>query len=239
MERARRCLGAFDGGTKERTRCKQALKSVDQMARPTPARTLWTAGARRDGHRRFALGHALVHKGTPGRPKQTCKKGVHVRGKHTGSPAQKKGPKRPTYQSPWREHPETARTIAETDIHAHHAEAFWRALRRQWAPCRSKTKTYATATTGWQRLLRVYGVVPHCLRVHLTTRAVPAVALGILERRLSVQEMFQIQMAEAMISKGKTVPMKLNQCPCDRRQLPGEGTGPARRHPHSRAAQSR
>jgi len=48
--------------------------------------------------------------------------------------------------------------------------------------------------------------------VHLTTRAVPAVALGILERRLSVQDMFQIQMAEAMISKGKTVPMKLNQC---------------------------
>jgi len=36
--------------------------------------------------------------------------------------------------------------------------------------------------------------------------------LGILERRLSVQDMFQIQMAEAMISKGKTVPMKLNQC---------------------------
>ena len=54
--------------------------------------------------------------------------------------------------------------------------------------------------------------MPHCLRVHLTTRAVPAVALGILERRLSVQDMFQIQMAEAMISKGKTVPMKLNQC---------------------------
>src|SRR6266446_1139371 len=103
--------------------------------------------------------------------------------------------------------------IAETDIHAHHAEAFWRALRRQWAPCRSKTKTYATATTGWQRLLRGYGVVPHCLRGHCTTRAVPAVALGILERRLSVQDMFQIQMAEAMISKGKTVPMKLNQCP--------------------------
>src|SRR6267142_2088430 len=137
---------------------------------------------------------------------------VPVRGKHTGSPAQKKGPKRPTYQSLWREHPETARPIAETDIHAHHAEAFWRALRRQWAPCRSKTKTSATATTGWQRLLRGYGVVPHCLRVHCTTRAVPAVALGLLERRLSVQEMFQIQMAEAMISKGKTVPMKLNQC---------------------------
>src|SRR6266446_9619252 len=213
MDRARRCLWAFDGGTKDRTRFKKALKSLDQMARPTPARTLLTDGERRDGHRRFALGHALVHKGTPGRPKQPCKKGVHVRGKHTGSPAQKKGPKRPTSQSPWRAQPETARTIAETDIHAHHAEAFWRALRRQCAPLRSKTKTYAKATTGWQRLLRVYGVVHHCLRGHLTTRAVPAVALGLLERRLSVQDMFQIQMAEAMISKGKTVPMKLNQCP--------------------------
>jgi hypothetical protein len=38
-------------------------------------------------------------------------------------------------------------------------------------------------------------VVHNFLQVHFTTRAVPAVALGILERRLSVQEMFQIQMA--------------------------------------------
>jgi len=195
MDRASRFLWAFDGGTKDRQRCKQALKSLDQMARPTPARTLLTDGERRDGHRLFALWHALVNNGQPGRPKQTCKKGVHVRVKHTGSPAHKKGPKRPKYQSPWREHPETARTIAETDIHANHAEAFWRALRRQCAPLRSKTKTYAKATTGWQRLLRGYGVVHHCLRVHLTTREVPAVALGILERRLSVQEIFQIQMA--------------------------------------------
>src|SRR6266568_8111272 len=33
------------------------------------------------------------------------------------------GPKRPTYQSPWAEHPETNRMIAESDIHANHAEA--------------------------------------------------------------------------------------------------------------------
>ena len=37
----------------------------------------------------------------------------------------------------------------------------------------------------------------HIIRwnVHFTIREVPAVALGILERRLSVQEIFQIQMA--------------------------------------------
>ena len=54
---------------------------------------------------------------------------------------------------------------------------------------------YAKATTGLQRLLRVYWVVHNFLRVHFTIREVPAVALGILERRLSVHEIFQIQMA--------------------------------------------
>ena len=53
---------------------------------------------------------------------------------------------------------------------------------------------YAKTTTGLQRLLRVYWVVHNFLRVHFTTREVPAVALGLLERRLSVQEIFQIQM---------------------------------------------
>ena len=54
---------------------------------------------------------------------------------------------------------------------------------------------YAKSTKGLQRLLRVYWVVHNFLRVHFTTREVPAVALGILERRLTVQEMFQMQMA--------------------------------------------
>jgi hypothetical protein len=40
----------------------------------------------------------------------------------------------------------------------------------------------------------VYWVVHNFLRVHFTTREVPAVALGILERRMTVQEIFQIQM---------------------------------------------
>ena len=85
--------------------------------------------------------------------------------------------------------------MAEPDIHAHPAEAFLSALRRPWAPFRRKTNMYAKATTGLQRLLHVYWVVHNFLRVHFTTCAVPAVALGLLERRLSVQELFQIQMA--------------------------------------------
>src|SRR5439155_10315620 len=136
-----------------------------------------------------------VKDGRPGRPKKTFKKGVHFSIKNKGSQAHKKGRKRPKYQSPWREHPETTRTIAETDIHANHAEAFLSALRRKCATFRRKTNMYAKATTGLQRLLRVYWVVHNFLRVHFTTREAPTVALGLLERRLSVQEMFQIQMA--------------------------------------------
>jgi hypothetical protein len=101
-----------------------------------------------------------VKNGQPGRPKKTVKRGVYVRIKTKGSQAHKKGPKRPKYQSPWPEHPETMRTIEETDIHAHHAEAFFSSLRRKCA-----------------------------------TRAVPAVALGVIERQLSVREIFHIQMA--------------------------------------------
>src|SRR6266446_6647557 len=195
MDRASRFLWALDCGKKDRKLFKKAIKSLDKIARQTHDRTILTDGERRYGNRLFAIGHALVNNGKPGRPKQTCKKGVHVRVKNTGSQAHKKGPKRPKYQSPWREHPETARTIAETDIHANHAEAFWSALRRKCATFRRKTNTYAKATKGLQRLLRVYWVVHNFLRVHFTTREVPAIALGILERRLSVHEIFQIQIA--------------------------------------------
>jgi hypothetical protein len=168
---------------------------LDKIARQTPHLNIFTDGERRYGNLLFEICHELVNNGKPGRPKKTFKRGVHVRMKHKGSQVHKKGRKRPKYQSPWREHPETARTIAETDIHANHAAAFWSALRRRCATFRRKTTMYAKSTKGLQRLLRVYWVVHNFLRVHFTTREVPAVALGILERRLSVQEMFQIQMA--------------------------------------------
>src|SRR6266571_2764846 len=149
------------------------MKTLEKIARQTHDLRIFTDGERRYGNLLFEICYDLVKDGRPGRPKKTFKRGVHVRVKNKGSQAHKKGPKRPKYQRPWKEHPETARTIVETDIHANHAEA----------------------STGLQRLLWVYWVVHNFLRVHFTTREVPAVALGLLERRLSVHEIFQIQMA--------------------------------------------
>src|SRR5216683_2737293 len=195
LDRASRFIWEIDCGKKDRQLFQKAIKSLDKIARQTHDLRIFTDGERRYGNLLFEICHELVNNGKPGRPKKTFKKGVHVRVKNKGSQAHKKGRKRPKYQSPWREHPETARIIAETDIHANHAEAFWSALRRKCAAFRRKTNMYAKATTGLQRLLRVYWVVHNFLRVHCTTREVPAVALGLLERQLSVQEIFQIQMA--------------------------------------------
>jgi hypothetical protein len=195
LERASRFIWEIDCGKKERQLFQKAITSLDQSARQTHDLSLFTDGERRYGNLLFEICHELVKNGKPGRPKKTFRKGVHVRLKNKGSQAHKKGRKRPKYQRPWREHPATARIIAEPDIHANHAEAFWSALRRKCATFRRKTNMYAKSTKGLQRLLRVYWVVHNFLRVHFTTREVPAVALGLLERRLSVQELFQIQMA--------------------------------------------
>src|SRR5713101_6377748 len=195
MDRASRFIWALDCGKKDRRLFQKAMKTLAKTARQTHDLRIFTDGERRYGNLLFEICHELVRNGKLGRPKKTFKRGVHVRVKNKGAQAHKKGPKRPKYQSPWREHPETTRTIAETDIHANHAEAFFSSLRRKCATFRRKTNTYAKSTKGLQRLLHVYWVVHNFLRTHFTTREVPAVALSVLERRLSVREVFHLQMA--------------------------------------------
>lgn len=195
MDRASRFIWALDCGKKDRKLFQKTVKTLNKIARQTHDLSIFTDGERRYGNLLFEICYDLVKAGRPGRPKKTFKRGVHFRIKNKGSQAHKKGRKRPKYQSPWREHPETTRPIAEMDIHANHAEAFFSALRRKCATFRRKTNMYAKSTKGLQRLLHVYWVVHNFLRAHFTTGEVPAVALGVLERRLSVHEVFHIQMA--------------------------------------------
>jgi hypothetical protein len=195
MDRASRLIWVLDCGTKDRKLFKKAIAILDQLVSRTHDLSLLTDGERRYGNLLFEVCYELVKNGKRGRPKKTLKKGVRVRIKNKGSQARKKGRKRPKYQSPWTEHPKTSSTIVETDIHANHAEAFFSSLRRKCATFRRKTNTYAKSTQGSQRLLHVYWVVHNFIRVHFTTREVPAVALGVIERRLSAHEIFHMQMA--------------------------------------------
>jgi hypothetical protein len=195
MDRASRFIWELDSGPKDRKLFKKAIATLEQIVSRTNDLSLLTDGERRYGNLLFQVCYELVKTGKRGRPKKTLKRGIRVRIKNKGSQSHKKGRKREKYQSPWAEHPETTHTIEETDIHANHAEAFWSALRRKCTTFRRKTNMYAKSTPGSQRLLYVYWVVHNFIRVHFTTREVPAVALGVIERRLSAREIFHMQMA--------------------------------------------
>jgi hypothetical protein len=132
-----------------------------------------------------------------GSAKKTLKSGLKVRLKNKGSQAHKRGPKRPKYQAPQPEHPETNQDLDNQQIHANHLEAFNSALRRRMACYRRQTNTYAKEQPALQGRLDAYWVLHNFIRPHFTTKQVPAVALGIVDHPLSWHEIFRIQYIRA------------------------------------------
>ena len=195
MDRATRFLWDMHCGRKDRKLFKNAMRLLCEVIQQTGDVTLLTDGERRYGNLLFELCSQALRTGKRGRPKQTLPKGVKVRIKNKGSQRHKRGPKRPKYQAPYREHPDTAPPVATKDIHANHLEAFNTSLRRRCAAYRRRTNTYAKDQTRLQERLDVYWIVHNFVRIHFTTRQVPAVALGVLDYGLSLNEIFFIQKA--------------------------------------------
>jgi hypothetical protein len=156
---------------------------------------LITDEERRYGNILFEICQELVRTGKRGRLKTTLKKGVKVRIKNKGSQSKKRGRKRPKYQSPVSEHPETIQDIENKDIHANHTEGQNAALRRKNSAYRRKTNTYAKNDNALQRTLDIQWIVHNFVRAHFTTKKVPAVAIDIINKGLSLLEVFKIQMA--------------------------------------------
>lgn len=193
MERASRFIWELSCGKKDERLFRKAIKTLETLINKTQNLSLLTDGERRYGKILFEICYDLIKNGKPGRPKKTLKKGVRVRIKNKGSQSRKRGRKRPKYQAPCPEHPETNQEIEEKDIHANHVEANNSAMRRKCSPFRRKTNTYAKSTNGLQRILNVYWVVNNFIRVHFSTNEVPAVKLKIIKDRLSVEKLFSIQ----------------------------------------------
>jgi hypothetical protein len=192
MDRASRFIWELSCGKKDRKLFMKVIKTLEKIINNTDDLCIFTDGERRYGNTLFELCYEIIKNGKRGRPKKTLKKGVKARVKNKGSQAHKKGPKRPKYQDPWAVHPETDNQIEDKDIHANHAEAFFSALRRRCSAYRRRTNTYAKSTHGLQRILNVYWVIHNFVRAHFTTKQIPAVALGIINKGLSVNELFQI-----------------------------------------------
>ena len=192
MDRATRFIWAMGCGRKDRQLFTQAIRLLCRVLKQTGDLTLLTDGERRYGNILFEICHQVLRNGKRGRPKKTLRKGVKVRLKNKGAQAHKKGRKRPKYQAPFPEHPETIQTITTQDIHANHLEAFNTSLRRRCAAYRRRTNMYAKNTVRLQERLDVYWIVHNFVRIHFTTHQVPAVALGILEHGFSLHEIFLI-----------------------------------------------
>ncbi len=176
MDRASRFLWELDCGKREEHVFRQAVERLVEVIEHTNDITLFTDGERRYGTIVCELCSEVVRTGKVGRPKTTLKPGVKARVKHKGNQRCNAGRKRPKYQAPRAEHPDTSQDVDEPQLHANHLEAFFSALRRTCSAYRRRTNTYANTPKGLRRIAHVSWVVHNFLRVHLTTNEVPAVA---------------------------------------------------------------
>ena len=193
MERASRFIWALECGKKDKDLFLLAIRRLADLIDRTGDLTLMTDGERRYGLLLFEICQDLFRSGRPGRPRRVLPRGVRVRLKNKGSQSHRRGRKRPKYEAPCSEHPETPQNIPLSEIHANHVEAFNASLRRRNAAYRRKTNTYAKTKSNLQRTLDIFWVVHNFIRQHFTTKKVPAVALGLLKKGLSWEQILKIQ----------------------------------------------
>ena len=190
MERASRFIWNLKCGKKDRTLFFRSIQLLRLVIDKTKDLSLITDGERRYGNILFEICSEVVRSGKRGRPPKMLREGLKSRLKNKGSQRSKN--KRKKYEAPHREHPETIQNIDNKDIHANHVEAYNSSLRRRNSAYRRKTNTYAKTVTGLQRTLDINWIVHNFIRQHFTTKLVPAVALGILQKGLSWEQVLTV-----------------------------------------------
>lgn len=194
MDRASRFIFALECGKKDERLFRKAMDILLNVIRKTDDLTLLTDGERRYGNILFEICNELLKTGKRGRPRKTLVKGVKVRLKNKGAQKKKPGRKREKYQAPQSEHPDTVQDIHDSDIHANHVEAFNAALRRICAAFRRKTNTYAKKVERLQERLDMIWILHNFVRIHYTTKEVPAVALGVVDKGMSFENILRLRM---------------------------------------------
>ena len=189
MDRASRFILHLECGTKDEKLFMNAMSTLKTMIESTKDLTLLTDGERRYSKYLFQICHDLVRDGKPGRPKKVLKENVTVRLKNKGSQEHKRGRKKPKYQAPKPEHPATKSDISENQINANHVEGQNAAMRRKNSSYRRRSNTYAKFKNSLQRTLDVYWVVHNFVRKHFTTKEVPAIALGVIDKTFKFEDL--------------------------------------------------
>lgn len=193
MDRASRFIWEMSCDEKTASLFEQAISTLIQVIRQTDELTLITDGERRYGNLLFAICQETIRTGKRGRPKKTFPAGVTARIKNKGNQSRQSGRKRPKYQAPWAEHPDSTILVSDDEIHANHLEAFNSALRRRLSCFRRRTNTYAKLQPALQMRLDVHWIWHNFINFHFTTKLVPAVAIGILDQGFSWSQIFRLQ----------------------------------------------
>ncbi len=195
MDRASRFIWELSCNKKDEDLFMQAIKRLSTVIAQTETVVLVTDGERQYSKILFDICYDLLKNGKPGRPKKVLQKGVGARVKNKGDQSHKRGPKRPKYQTPKAEHPETKQLLESSDIHANHVEAQNAAMRRRNSAYRRKTNTYAKNKNGLQRTLDTYWIFHNFIKKHYTTKVTPAVKMGIADSALTWEELFSLNLA--------------------------------------------
>jgi hypothetical protein len=196
MDRASRFVFDLTCGEKNEALFINAMQRLSEIIEVTGDLSLVTDGESRYSKYLFEICHDLVNNGKPGRPKKVLAENIRIKMKNKGSQAHKLGPKKKKYVSPKAEHPNTAQTLNNSDIHANHVESQNATVRRKNAAYRRKTNTYAKTKVALQRTLDLYWVVHNFVREHFTTKEVPAVSIGVINKPMSLH---QIMMNVSMV----------------------------------------
>jgi len=192
MDRAIRFTWDLQCDEKDRELSINAMSIISQIVENSEELALVSDGERRYGNMLFELCHKTICIGKRGRPAKTLKE-MCLWALMKGSQDHTKEPKRDKYQRPQQEHLETTIILEDKEIHANHVEAFNAALRRKLSCYRRKTNTYAKNTNRLQTRLNVYWIIHNFVAKHFTTKQVPAVAQGVIEKGFSLGELFRVQ----------------------------------------------
>jgi transposase-like protein len=185
MERASRFIVEQHCGKKDSEFFITVMNTVAGYIEQSNDLTFLSDGERRYGNMLFELCSETLQTNKRGRPPKVLPKGVVVKIKNKGNKASIK--KRPKYETPQKEHPDTIDNLEDKDIHANHVEAQNAALRRKNSAFRRRTNTYAKSIEGLQRTLNVHQIIHNFVRIHWTTGVVPAVAIGVIKEALSLE----------------------------------------------------
>ena len=193
MERASRFIWPLKCGKKEQRLFLEAVTNLAELFDKTESIKLFTDGERRYSKLLFDICHETLKTGKRGRPRKVLPKGLCVRLKNKSSKRRDSDGKLDKVEVPKAEHPETTELPVEKDVHANHVEAFNSSIRRSLSAFRRRTNTYAKSVSGLQRVLDIFWMFHNFIRCHFTTRQVPAVALGILQKGLTWEELLQLR----------------------------------------------